>query len=115
MDYESHLNPLMMGLLQSPFHGWISRSLLVLTVRGRKSGKEYSLVMNYFLVGKTVILIPAMVAQFARERHGTHGLRGVAMQGQAEMIEGSAGHPDAMGMLTAFLGTNPSLAGILGL
>jgi hypothetical protein len=115
------LNPIMMVILRSPFHGWMSKSLLMLTVRGKKSGKQYSLVTNYFQDGKTVTIIPAMAEKKTWWRNLRGGgtvrlvLRGVEMQGQAELIEGSAGHPDALGMLTTFLRANPSMAGMLGL
>jgi hypothetical protein len=34
------LNPLMMTLLKSPLHKWVSDGILIITFKGIKSGKE---------------------------------------------------------------------------
>lgn len=40
-------NTLMSWLLRSPLHGLLSKSTLLITVIGRKSGKQYTLPVNY--------------------------------------------------------------------
>ena len=41
------MNPLMMAILRSPLHGLLSRGLLVLEYRGRKSGLARQLPLSY--------------------------------------------------------------------
>lgn len=45
-------NKIVGGLLKSPLHGFMSNSTLLLTYQGRKSGKSYSLPVNYVQDGK---------------------------------------------------------------
>jgi deazaflavin-dependent oxidoreductase (nitroreductase family) len=45
-------NPFMIRLLRSPFHALISKNILLLTVTGRKSGREISTPVNYLRDGK---------------------------------------------------------------
>ena len=40
-------NTLATAVLRSPFHRMMSKSLLVLTYEGRRSGKEYKLPLQY--------------------------------------------------------------------
>jgi deazaflavin-dependent oxidoreductase (nitroreductase family) len=40
-------NKLMIWLLRSPLHGMISRSIMLITYSGRKSGRVYTLPVNY--------------------------------------------------------------------
>ena len=41
-------NTLLSWLLRSPFHGFLSGSMMLISFRGRKSGKAYSTPVNYF-------------------------------------------------------------------
>jgi hypothetical protein len=45
------LNPLMPALLRSPLHGLLSGMLMLLSYRGRKSGKVYTIPIGYFVWG----------------------------------------------------------------
>lgn len=40
-------NPVIVGILRSPFHGLLSGRLLVITVRGRKTGALYQIPVAY--------------------------------------------------------------------
>ena len=42
------LNPIMKAILRSPFHGMISSRIMIITFRGRRSGKEYSTPVSYY-------------------------------------------------------------------
>ena len=42
-------NKIMIGLLESPLHSFLSKNMLVITYTGRKSGKAFSLPVNYLL------------------------------------------------------------------
>jgi deazaflavin-dependent oxidoreductase (nitroreductase family) len=50
-------NPFMKALLRSPLHGVVSRSFMVITFTGRKSGREYSTPVQYALRGNMVYLV----------------------------------------------------------
>jgi hypothetical protein len=40
-------NPLMAGLLRSPLHALISHNTMLITVRGRKTGRALTTPVNY--------------------------------------------------------------------
>ncbi len=50
------MNPLMSLLLRSPFHTGVSKNLMLLTFRGRKSGKHYSTPVGYWQNGNQLIV-----------------------------------------------------------
>ena len=43
-------NPIMRWLVSSPLHFLVSQSLMLMTYQGCKSGKSYTIPMNYLLV-----------------------------------------------------------------
>lgn len=43
-------------LLRSPLHGVLRDSVLLITFRGRKSGKAYTTPVNYLHEGDTILL-----------------------------------------------------------
>lgn len=51
------MNPLMKLMLLSPFHGPMSKRLMVLTFTGRKTGKRYSTPVGYVRSGLDQILV----------------------------------------------------------
>lgn len=50
-------NKIMTLLLRSPLHGLMSNSILLLSYKGRKSGKMYTLPLGYVRQGDTVTLL----------------------------------------------------------
>ena len=53
------INPLIAALLRSPLHGVLSSSSIVLSFKGRKSGKVYTLPVGYYdLRGDSLVIIP---------------------------------------------------------
>lgn len=50
------MNPLLKLMLLSPFHGRMSRRLMVLTFTGRKTGKHYSTPVGYVRRGSTILV-----------------------------------------------------------
>ena len=51
------LNPLVQGLLRSPFHGVASSNLCVLNYRGRHSGRQYTTPLSFVQEGSHVRLL----------------------------------------------------------
>ena len=43
-------NPIMTWMLRSPLHGFLSKNTMLMTYTGRKSGKVYTIPMNYVRV-----------------------------------------------------------------
>lgn len=50
-------NPMMIRLLKSPLHGFVSKNMMLTTVTGRKSGKQISTPTNYLRDGNTLWVI----------------------------------------------------------
>jgi deazaflavin-dependent oxidoreductase (nitroreductase family) len=50
-------NPIMIWLLKSPFHGMLSKNMMVVSVTGRKSGRVITTPTNYLRDGNTLWVI----------------------------------------------------------
>lgn len=50
-------NPIVAAILRSPLHSWISGSVMLVNYTGRKSGKSYTLPVNYLRDEDTLITI----------------------------------------------------------
>jgi deazaflavin-dependent oxidoreductase (nitroreductase family) len=57
------VNPLVGLILRSPLHGLMSTTLLLITYHGRKSGKAYSLPVQYAQSGNQIFIVPGMPEQ----------------------------------------------------
>lgn len=54
------VNPLVRLILRSPLHKLMSDTLLVITCCGRKTGREYSLPVQYAQAGNIIYIVPGM-------------------------------------------------------
>src|SRR5688572_21596495 len=63
-------NPLMKWLLRSPFHGFVSRFYMLITVTGRKSGRLYETPVQYHQDGLTLWIITSETYQWWRNLQG---------------------------------------------
>ena len=52
-----NINPIMIWLLRSPLHRLVSRSTLLVTYQGRKSGRQITLPVNYVRYGEQVLVL----------------------------------------------------------
>jgi deazaflavin-dependent oxidoreductase (nitroreductase family) len=112
------INPLVRALLRSPAHRLMSRGVLLLTYTGRRSGRRYTLPVQYARADHGLILWPAhhdrkrwwrnlqpaapvRVRVAGRELHGTAQV----------LIDDPAQIADA---LTIFLARFPSARRVLG-
>jgi hypothetical protein len=50
------LNTVMKFLLRSPLHGLVSKYIMLITFKGRKSGKQYTTPVSYLREGDEVLL-----------------------------------------------------------
>jgi hypothetical protein len=97
------------ALLRSPLHGLMSKTLLLLTYTGRKSGKHYQLPVGYRRDGRIVTLV-AGNPWWVNVRGGapvTLRLAGAELRGFAAPIEEKRQAEDA---LMAFIEKMPYLA-----
>lgn len=46
------MNPIMKGLLRSPLHRLLSGMLMLVTYKGRKTGRQYTIPIGYFVWGQ---------------------------------------------------------------
>lgn len=54
--YGQIVNPAVRPVLRSPLHGVLSWALMLLTFRGRRSGRSYTVPVQYAREGSTVIV-----------------------------------------------------------
>lgn len=87
-------NPMVKWLLRSPLHGIMSGNTVVLHYQGRKSGRAYSLPVNYVQSGQTLYLISSPDRTWWRNlRDGAQvqlELRRQVRQGWGEVLSGEA-------------------------
>lgn len=91
-------NPIMRWLLRSPLHFTVSRNTMLMTYTGRKSGKVYTVPMNYLDIEGVLYTISSRERTWWRNLRGgaevTLRLKGkdkkawaVAIEDQAEVAE----------------------------
>ncbi len=57
MNLEKLYNPIVIWLLRSPLHGLIDKSTVLITFKGRKSGKNYTFPVSCVQDGDTLMMI----------------------------------------------------------
>jgi len=84
-------NPIMKGTLRSPLHFLISKSTMLVTYTGRKSGRVYTTPVSYLQVGDQLYTISSPDRVWWRNlREGaevTLHLRGSDVRARGEVIE----------------------------
>jgi deazaflavin-dependent oxidoreductase (nitroreductase family) len=109
-------NPFVCMILRSPLHGMMSAVLLLITYRGRKSGKEYTLPVQYVQDGNLIYIIPGMPDQKTWWRNLRGGalvqirLAGKLLSGKADVLDGSAHTEQIARVLEIYLRRFPGAA-----
>jgi deazaflavin-dependent oxidoreductase (nitroreductase family) len=84
-------NPIIKAILSSPLHGLMSGSILLLTVTGRKSGKQYTFPVSYYRDEETLTIFSQRKRQWWRNLEGGAAvqvrLRGKRRPATAEVVE----------------------------
>lgn len=84
-------NQIIKWILRSPLHGLLSRHIMVVTVVGRKSGRQFSLPVNYRQEGDLITVISSRDRtwwrNFRRDATGTILLRGSLQSVNAQVLE----------------------------
>lgn len=77
-------------LLRSPFHALLSRSMLLITLTGRRSGRQICVPVEYYQIGDELWIISRRERNWWRNLNGGAkvGLRwrGRQQQGEAELV-----------------------------
>ena len=87
-------NPFVRFIIRSPFHRMMSDNVLLITCRGKKSGRSYTLPVNYAQVGNTLYIVPGRPEQKTWWRNLCGGapvtltLHGKTMCGSALVLQG---------------------------
>ena len=84
-------NPIMIWLLKSSLHGFVSKNIMLITVTGRKSGKSISTPTNYLRDGNTLWVISWRDRNWWKNLRGGANIRallaGKSMEGLGQVIE----------------------------
>jgi hypothetical protein len=84
-------NPLVTWLLKSPAQGLVSGNMLLLTVKGRKSGKLITMPTNYLRDGNTLWVVSWRERKWWRNLRGGADisilLRGKAVQARGQVFK----------------------------
>ena len=84
-------NPMMVWLLKSPLHGFVSKNVMLTTVTGRKSGEQISTPTNYLPDGNTLWVISWRNRTWWRNLRGGANVRvllaGKSVEGRGQVIE----------------------------
>ena len=106
MWFMNHIaNPFVRLILRSPLLGLLSSALLLITYRGRKSGKEYTLPVQYVQDGNNIYIVPGYAEKKTWWRNLEGGmdvqlrLKGQTMRGRGILLEREA---DAEEILKGF-------------
>jgi F420H(2)-dependent quinone reductase len=86
-EVPAWVNWIMLGILRSPFHPLLSRTTLVLTVTGRRTGRRYTFPVRYLRTGEHV-LVSTDSRWWRNLQGGAHvslRMRGHEVSGQAEV------------------------------
>ncbi|MBN1537624.1 MAG: nitroreductase family deazaflavin-dependent oxidoreductase [Anaerolineales bacterium] len=109
-------NPLIAAILRSPLHGMLSRSTMLVTVKGRKSGKTYTTPVNYIRQGNMLYTLSSRERTWWRNLRGeaevTLCFQGEQMKGWGKVVEDDLGVAEA---LSAYLQLAPQYARYLNI
>jgi deazaflavin-dependent oxidoreductase (nitroreductase family) len=111
-------NPFVKLILRSPLHGWMNAVLLLITYRGRKSGKEYTLPVQYVQDGSYVYIVPGVAEKKVWWRNLKGGmniqlmLKGKSLNGVGLLLDQNSDSEAIVKGVGLYLRQFPSLAKI---
>ena len=108
-------NTPMAWILRSPLHGLLSKSTVLVTVTGRKSGKKYSLPVNYVRDGEELWVTSQRERTWWRNLQGGAPLE-VVLEGKRLTAHGEAfvDEEAVVEGLRRYLGKSPQVARYFG-
>ena len=108
-------NPIVRWILTSPFHKLMSKGVLLISFRGRKSGKLYTTPVQYLLAGREVWIMvgsPEMKSWWMNLIGGATVnicLRGEWQSGEAIALQGESSRAELVRGLEIFVQHYPAL------
>lgn len=109
-------NPFVKLILRSPLHGWMSAALLLITYRGRKSGREFTLPVQYVQDRNHIYIVPGYAEKKVWWRNLKGGmdvqvtLKGQTISGHGILLEREADEEAILKGFGLYLRQYPSLA-----
>ena len=98
-------NPIAVAILRSPLHGLMSNSVMLLTYRGRRSGRAFTTPISYVRDGEDLLAVASRDHAWWRNLRGGAPvrvrLRGRELRGTGRLLEGRAGEEGLLRMLRA--------------
>lgn len=113
-------NRMVMGILRSPVHGIMSAKVAILRYRGRRSGQEFELPVQYLptVDGVVVLVAKPGAKRWWRNFHDGHPLElliaGRWRRGVGSVLLGSENPADMQSILHAYTEWFPSAKRMLG-
>lgn len=105
MRIQRLYNPIVVALLRSPLHGAMSKSTMLLTYTGRKSGRTYTTPVNYVRNGDALLAVGSQEHSWWKNLRGgapvTARVQGWDLEGEAEAFEGEAAKDGLLTVLRA--------------
>lgn len=105
-------NPIMIWLIKSPLHFLVSKNMLLITYTGRKSGKSYTVPVNYLQDGNTLYTASWRERTWWRNLRGgqtvTLRLRGKDIVATPQVTESDEG---VSALLLTYFKLAPKMAG----
>lgn len=110
-------NVVMAGILRSPLHGLLSGNTMLITVRGRKSGRELTTPVNYVRHGNDLLTVSFRSRTWWRNLRGRPTpivclVAGRERSGTATVVETT---PEVEAGLSELIAQAPSFARPLGI
>ena len=98
-------NPIVVAILRSPLHGLMSNSVMLLTYRGRRSGRAFTTPISYVRDGEDLLAVASRDHAWWRNLRGGAPvrvrLRGRELRGTGRLLEGRAGEEGLLRVLRA--------------
>jgi len=85
------IDPIMSWVLKSPFHSFVSKGMMLVTVTGRKSGRSISTPTAYLRDGNTLWVVSRRESKWWRNLRGGANIRvllaGKSLNGHGSVVE----------------------------
>jgi hypothetical protein len=113
-------NPFVRLILRSPFHRMMSGAMMLVTVTGKKTGREYTFPVQYASDGRCLYVIPGNHQSKTWWRNLIGGapvslrLRGGDVRGSAVVLNGGGSAAEVEEGLRAYLARFPAAARTFG-
>jgi len=122
MWFMNHIwNPIVRFILRSPLHGMMSKNLMLITYRGEKSGKEFTLPVTYLEDGATIHVMPGMPEKkvwwhnIHKNTPVTLIVRGRKINASGTRLEPEKDLRSITRILSMFIGRNPPVAALFNI